>query len=170
VATTPACLNPTKIDGTCYIKNRRAGAWKNSILLPQMRFLVNFPLHERDHFMTSYFCKCFSFLTFCGFYKTKQNMSSNPSQKKNAKLLKEADDASGGLWLLKPAAHPDPAKNKSGLQSAYWLFVLQIRLLKFILPFFHSCLVSCLWLLLMGIGALSVGITPSNIPFVDLLS
>ena len=50
---------------------------------------------------------------------TKQNMSSNhPSLKpKNVNLLKEVDEVSGVCGLLKPAAHPEPAKNKSGLQS-----------------------------------------------------
>ena len=36
-------------------------------------------------------------------------------------LLKEVDEVSGVCGLLKPAAHPEPAKNKSGLQSVYWL-------------------------------------------------
>ena len=50
-------------------------------------------------------------------------MSSNhPSLKeKNVKLLKEVDEVSGVCGLLKPAAHPEPAKNKSGLQSVSWL-------------------------------------------------
>jgi hypothetical protein len=44
--------NPTKLDGICYIKNRRTGGVyaraastrKNSILLSQMGFLVKFPI------------------------------------------------------------------------------------------------------------------------------
>jgi hypothetical protein len=53
-------------------------------------------------------------------------MSSNhPSLKEtNEKLLKEVEEVeevSGICGLLKPAAHPEPAKNKSGLQSVYWL-------------------------------------------------
>jgi hypothetical protein len=57
------------------------------------------------------------------------------------KLLKEVDDISGVCGLLKLAAHPEPAKNMSGLQ-----------------------------LLIVARGASSVGILSSNIPFVDLLS
>jgi hypothetical protein len=51
-------------------------------------------------------------------------MSSNhPSLKeKSVKLLKEVDEVSGLCGLLKPAAHPEPATNKSSrLQSVYWL-------------------------------------------------
>jgi hypothetical protein len=36
-------------------------------------------------------------------------------KEKNVKLLKEVDEISEVCGLLKPAAHPEPAKNKSGL-------------------------------------------------------
>jgi hypothetical protein len=47
-------------------------------------------------------------------------MSSNhPSIKpKNVELLKEVDEVSGVCGLLKPAAHPEPAKNKSGSEKS----------------------------------------------------
>jgi hypothetical protein len=48
--------------------------------------------------------------------------SNHPSLKeKTVKLLTEVDEVSGICGLLKPAAHPELAKNKSGLQSVYWL-------------------------------------------------
>jgi hypothetical protein len=54
-------------------------------------------------------------------------MSSNhPSLKeKNEKLLKEVDEVSGVCGLLKPATHPEPAKNKSARVAVCLLAFVQ---------------------------------------------
>jgi hypothetical protein len=58
------------------------------------------------------------FLKGCpGFHETKHELQSPQPQRDECAALEEVDEVSVVRGLLKPAAHPEPAKIMSGLQS-----------------------------------------------------
>jgi hypothetical protein len=66
-------------------------------------------------YFSLFFGNVFSFLKGCpGFHKTKHELQSPQPQGKECEAFEGGDEVSGVCGLLKPAAHPEPAKNKSG--------------------------------------------------------